>query len=33
VDNLRVVVSVTPSPSGPRQSAVKFSEANLEVLE
>jgi hypothetical protein len=33
VDNLRVVVSVTPSPTGPRQSAVKFSEANFEVLE
>jgi hypothetical protein len=33
VDNLRVIVSVTPSPSGPRQSAVKFSEANLAVLD
>jgi hypothetical protein len=33
VDNLRVIVAVTPSPSGPRQSAVKFSEANLEVLD
>jgi hypothetical protein len=32
-DSLRVIVSITPSPSGPRQSAVKFSEANLEVLE
>ena len=33
VDSLRVIVSVTPSPSGPRQSAVKFSEANLAVLD
>jgi hypothetical protein len=32
-DSLRVIVSVTPSPSGPRQSAVKFSEANLAVLD
>ncbi len=32
-DSLRVIVSITPSPSGPRQSAVKFSEANLSVLD
>ncbi len=32
-DDLRVIVSVTPSPSGPRQSAVKFSEANLTMLD
>ncbi len=32
-DDLRVIISVTPSPSGPRQSAMKFSEANLSVLD
>lgn len=32
-DGLRVKVSITPSPSAPRSSSLKFAEANLEINE